>query len=80
LYQKALVGKNDTSTNKDDWVASFRKVNCHPKEDPNVLHDFVVVNAEASSLRLLGDHSIISWYPKKLVERFKEFSSKENEN
>jgi hypothetical protein len=27
---KALVGKDDAYTNKDAWVASFRKVNCHP--------------------------------------------------
>jgi hypothetical protein len=174
---KALVGKNDANTNKDAWVASFRKVNCHPdyrepfrdwcikiegdlntgdtffkdrpslfdampavwknmktedrrvicdiidsfynstavvgptirpwcvdnvkklvpyvklddvvavrasyfawKEDPNVLHDPIVVNAEAASLPLLGDDSIFSWHPKKLVNRFKEFSNKESEN
>ena len=27
---KALVGKNDANTKKDGWVASFRRVDCHP--------------------------------------------------
>ena len=27
---KALDGKNDANTKKDGWVASFRRVDCHP--------------------------------------------------
>ena len=71
-----LITQSNLYVKLNDMVAAHASYFAW-KEDPNALHDPVVVNTEAASLPLLGDDSILGWHPKKLVNWFKEFSNKE---
>ena len=71
-----LITQSNLYVKLNDMVAAHASYFAW-KEDPNALHDPVVVNTEAASLPLLGDDSILGWHPKKLVNWFKEFTNME---